>query len=57
MVAYSPSPKVFPELKDSKNFLFLSELKRQLLYLDEHLQENEVVMVHYPRTIRRRLVD
>lgn len=57
VVAYSPSPKVFPELKDSKNFLFLSELKRQLLYLDEHLQENEVVMVHYPRTIRRRLVD
>ena len=57
VTAYLPAPKAFPGLKDSKNFLFLSELKRQLLYLDANLRDNEKILVHYPRTIRRRLVD
>lgn len=57
VTAYLPAPKTFPELKDSKNFLFLSELKRQLLYLDTNLNEEEKLLVHYPRTVRRRLVD
>lgn len=57
VTAYLPTPKAFPGLKDSKNFLFLSELKRQLLYLDANLRDNERILVHYPRTIRRRLVD
>lgn len=57
VTAYLPAPKAFPGLKDSKNFLFLSELKKQLLYLDANLRDNEKILVHYPRTIRRRLVD
>ena len=57
VTAYLPSPKNFPGLKDSKNFLFLSELKKQLLFLDANLRDNEVLLVQYPRTVRRYLVE
>lgn len=54
-VAYMPSVKSFPGLKDTKNYLFLSDLKKKLNELDERIEDDRKVYVGYPRTIRRRL--
>lgn len=54
-VAYMPSVKGFPGLKDTKNYLFLSDLKKKLNELDERIKDDRKIYVGYPRTIRRRL--
>lgn len=54
-VAYVPSVKEFPLLKDAKNYLFLSDLKRKLTELDELLEDGQKLLVCYPRIVRRRL--
>ena len=53
-VAYMPSVKEFPGLKDSKNYLFLSSLKKKLTELDERLEEGRKILFCFPRIIRRR---
>ncbi|MCM1244847.1 MAG: bifunctional glycosyltransferase family 2 protein/CDP-glycerol:glycerophosphate glycerophosphotransferase [Roseburia sp.] len=53
-VAYMPSVRSFPGLKDAKNYLFLSELKKKLTELDEKIEEGRRVYVCFPRIIRRR---
>lgn len=53
-VAYLPSIKAFPGLKDAKSYLFLSDLKRKLTELDEKIEDGHRVYVRFPRIIRRR---
>ncbi len=53
-IAYAPSEKIFPGLKDAKDYLFLSNLKKKLNALDEGLKDGQKVYVCFPRIIRRR---
>ncbi len=53
-IAYMPSVREFPGLRDAKSYLFLSELKKKLNELDERLEEGRKIYVCYPRIIRRR---
>lgn len=53
-IAYMPSVREFPGLKDVKSHLFLSELKKKLNELDERIEEGRKVYVCYPRIVRRR---
>ncbi len=53
-VAYMPSAREFPGLKDSKNYLFLSSLRKKLTELDEKLEEGRKILFCFPRIIRRR---
>lgn len=53
-VAYMPSVREFPGLKDSRNYLFLSSLKKKLTELDERLEEGRKILFCFPRIIRRR---
>lgn len=53
-VAYMPSVREFPGLKDSKNYLFLSSLRKKLTELDERLEEGRKILLCFPRIIRRR---
>lgn len=53
-VAYMPSVREFPGLKDNKNYLFLSSLKKKLTELDERLEEGRKILFCFPRTVRRR---
>ncbi len=53
-IAYTPSPKEFPGLKDRKNYLFLSDLKKKLTQLDERLGDGQRLLVCFPRIVRRR---
>lgn len=55
MIAYVPSVKEFPVLKDAKNYLFLSDLKKKLTELDGLLGEGQKILVCYPRIVRRYL--
>lgn len=54
-IAYLPSVKEFPVLKDAKNYLFLSDLKKKLTELDALLEDGQKLLVCYPRIVRRRL--
>lgn len=54
-IAYMPAVKAFPGLKDVKHYLFLSELRRKLLELDEKIEDGRKLCVCYPRIVRRRL--
>ncbi len=56
-VAYMPSLRNYPGLKDSKQYLFLSALRKRLLELDEQLEDDVKLYVAYPRTMGRRLKD
>lgn len=53
-VAYVPSVRSFPGVKDAKNYLFLSDLKKKLTELDAQVGEGRKVYVCFPRIIRRR---
>lgn len=53
-VAYMPSLKEYPGVKDVKCHLFLSDLKKKLSELDEQIEEGRKIYVCFPRTIRRR---
>lgn len=54
-IAYVPSVKEFPVLKDAKNYLFLSDLRKKLTELDELLEDGQKILVCYPRVVRRHL--
>lgn len=53
-IAYMPSVREFPGLKDVKNHLFLSELKKKLNELDDRIGGDRKIYVCYPRIVRRR---
>lgn len=54
-VAYVPSVRSFPGVKDVKNRLFLSNLKKKLKELDGQIGDGRRVYVCFPRLVRRRL--
>lgn len=53
-IAYAPSVKKFPGLKDSKCYLFLSDLRKKLTELDERIGDGRKILVCFPRLVRRR---
>ena len=53
-IAYAPSVKKFPGLKDSKCYLFLSDLRKKLTELDERIGDDRKILVCFPRLVRRR---
>lgn len=53
-IAYAPSVKAFPGLKDPKCYLFLNDLKKKLTKLDERIEDGRKILVCFPRLVRRR---
>lgn len=53
-VAYMPNVKEFPGLKDSRDYLFISELRKKLTELDEKLEDGQTILFCFPKQIRRR---
>lgn len=53
-IAYAPSVKKFPGLKDAKCYLFLSDLRKKLTELDERIGDGRKILVCFPRLVRRR---
>lgn len=53
-IAYLPPAKVFPGLEDSKYHLFLSDLRKKLIELDELISDGTKILVYFPKGIFRR---
>lgn len=53
-IVYMPPSRVFPGLEDVKYHLFLSDLRKKLLELDELVGDGNTIFVYFPKGIFRR---
>lgn len=53
-IVYMPPSRVFPGLEDVKYHLFLSDLRKKLIELDELVEDGNSIFVYFPKGIFRR---